>query len=37
MDHWMQREGVPAPPASHLLGLPGTMDLARRVALTDVA
>jgi hypothetical protein len=37
MDHWMLREGVPAPPASHLLGLPGTIDLARRVALTEVA
>jgi hypothetical protein len=37
MDHWMLREGVPAPPASHLLGLPGTVDLARRVTLTEVA
>jgi len=37
MDHWMLREGVPAPPASHLLGLPGTMDLAHRVTLTEVA
>jgi hypothetical protein len=37
MDHWMLREGVPAPPASHLLGLPGTIDLARRVTLTEVA
>jgi hypothetical protein len=34
MDHWMLREGVPAPPASHLLTLPGTVDLARRSALT---
>jgi hypothetical protein len=34
MDHWMLREGVPAPPASHLLGLPGTVDLSRRLALT---
>lgn len=32
MDHWMLREGVPAPPASHLLGLPGTIDLSRRLA-----
>ncbi|HVT71263.1 MAG TPA: hypothetical protein VHF26_26190 [Trebonia sp.] len=31
MDHWMLREGVPAPPASHLLGLPGTTDLSRRL------
>jgi proteasome lid subunit RPN8/RPN11 len=30
MDHWMLREGVPAPPAWHLLSLPGTTDLARR-------
>jgi len=35
MDHWMLREGVPAPPASHLLGLPGTIDLATRVSLTE--
>jgi hypothetical protein len=34
MDHWMLREGVPAPPARHLLSLPGTTDLARRPALT---
>jgi hypothetical protein len=34
MDHWMLREGVPAPPASHLLSLPGTTDLAHRTALT---
>ena len=27
MDHWMLREGVPAPPAAHLLTLPGTTDL----------
>jgi hypothetical protein len=32
MDHWMLREGVPAPPASHLLTLPGTTDLAARLA-----
>jgi hypothetical protein len=37
MDHWMQREGVPSPPASHLLGLPGAIDLARRVTLTEGA
>jgi hypothetical protein len=34
MDHWMLREGVPAPPQSHLLALPGTVDLSRRLALT---
>ena len=34
MDHWMLREGVPAPPAQHLLSLPGTTDLAHRTALT---
>jgi len=34
MDHWMLREGVPAPPARHLLALPGTVDLSRRLALT---
>lgn len=37
MDHWMLREGVPAPPASHLLALPGTVDLSRRLALTTGA
>ena len=31
MDHWMLREGVPSPPASHLLTLPGTADLSRRL------
>jgi hypothetical protein len=33
MDHWMLREGVPTPPASHLLTLPGSGDLARRLAV----
>jgi hypothetical protein len=32
MDHWMLREGVPTPPASHLLTLPGTTRLSRRPA-----
>ena len=32
MDHWMLREGVPTPPATHLLTLPGVTDLARRVS-----
>ena len=32
MDHWMLREGVPAPSATHLLTLPGTTDLSRRLA-----
>jgi hypothetical protein len=27
-DHWMLREGIPAPRARHLLALPGTVDLA---------
>jgi hypothetical protein len=31
LDHWMLREGVPAPPASHLLTLPGTTGLSRRL------
>ena len=31
MDHWMLREGVPTPPASHLLTLPGTVGLSRRL------
>jgi hypothetical protein len=31
MDHWMLREGVPTPPASHLVTLPGTTALARRL------
>jgi hypothetical protein len=30
MDHWMLREGVPTPPASHLLTLPGATHLSRR-------
>ena len=30
MDHWMLREQVPAPPASHLVSLPGTVALGRR-------
>ncbi len=30
MDHWMLREGVPTPPASHLITLPGTTHLSRR-------
>jgi hypothetical protein len=33
MDHWMLREGVPTPPASHLLGLPGATDLATRLVV----
>jgi hypothetical protein len=32
MDHWMLREGVPTPPASHLLTLPGATELSRRLA-----
>jgi hypothetical protein len=36
MDHWMLREGVPAPPASHLLSLPGALDLARGHTATRV-
>jgi hypothetical protein len=32
MDHWMLREGVPAPSATHLLTLPGTTDLSQRLA-----
>ena len=32
MDHWMLREGVPSPPASHLLSLPGATDLSRRLS-----
>ena len=31
MDHWMLREGVPTPPASHLLTLPGATGLSRRL------
>ena len=31
MDHWMLREGVPTPPADHLLTLPGTAALAGRL------
>ena len=32
LDHWMLREGVPAPSAAHLLTLPGTADLSCRLA-----
>jgi hypothetical protein len=32
MDHWMLREGVPTPPASHLLTLDGKTHLARHLA-----
>ena len=32
MDHWMLREGVPSPPASHLLTLPGAADLSHRLS-----
>jgi hypothetical protein len=28
MDHWRLREGIQAPPAPHLLALPGAVDLA---------
>jgi hypothetical protein len=31
MDHWMLREGVPTPPADHLLTLPGVVPLASRL------
>jgi hypothetical protein len=31
MDHWMLREGVPSPPAGHLLTLPGATDLSGRL------
>jgi hypothetical protein len=31
MDHWMLREGVPTPPASRLLTLPGVTELSRRL------
>jgi hypothetical protein len=31
MDHWMLREGVPTPPAGHLLTLPGVTPLASRL------
>jgi hypothetical protein len=33
MDHWMLREGVPTPPASHLLSLPGATGLSRRLTV----
>lgn len=31
MDHWTLREGIGAPPVSHLLALPGVVDLAYRL------
>ena len=37
MDHWMLREGVPAPPASHLVTLDGTVDLGRRLTASAAA
>ena len=33
LDHWMLREGVPSPPASHLIALPGATDLSRRLTV----
>ena len=33
MDHWMLREGVPSPPAGHLITLPGTTGLSRRLTV----
>jgi hypothetical protein len=33
MDHWMLREGVQTPPASHLLALPGATDLGVRATV----
>jgi hypothetical protein len=33
LDHWMLREGVPTPPASHLLTLPGATGLSRRLTV----
>jgi hypothetical protein len=35
MDHWMLREGVPSPPASQLLALPGATDLSRRLTASE--
>jgi hypothetical protein len=37
MDHWMLREGVPTPPASHLLTLPGTTRVSRAWSPADQA
>ncbi len=34
MDHWMLREGVPTPPATHLITLPGATHLSRRPLVT---
>jgi hypothetical protein len=31
LDHWTLREGIQAPPVSHLLALPGVVDLAHRL------
>jgi hypothetical protein len=31
LDHWTLREGIPAPPAGHLLTLPAVVDLADKV------
>jgi hypothetical protein len=33
-DHWMLREGIPAPAAGQLLALEGTVDLAREAGMT---
>lgn len=33
MDHWVLREGIPAPPAGRLLGLPGVMDMADKLGV----
>jgi hypothetical protein len=37
MDHWMLREGVPTPPASHLLTLPGVTALSSRLPVRQPA
>jgi hypothetical protein len=36
MDHWLLREGVPTPPARHLLTLPGVSGLGGRLAAAPV-
>ena len=37
MDHWILRETVPVAPSAHLLTLPGTVDLASRLAAAQPA
>jgi hypothetical protein len=34
-EHWMLREGIPVPPAGQLLALPGSVDMAHELRMTN--